>query len=149
MRRGPIEMLSKFYETYGRALDVEFYVRTGLDEASQRADALAIAEKQPFAVMAALPITGQELADRKIITFDTPSDPEIVEAQAPYRWSWTTDYVATSLMAAEVLGKQLWGGKAEWAGDESMHPKKRKFAIVYPGVATAIHTPTSDCSKTR
>ena len=128
-----LEMLGQFYETYGRALDVEFYVRTGLDEASQRADALAIAEKQPFAVLAALPITGQELADRKIVTFDTPSDPEIVEAQAPYRWSWTTDYVATSLMAAEVLGKQLWGGKAEWAGDASMHTKKRKFGIVYPG----------------
>ncbi len=127
------EMLSQFYETYGRKLDVEFYVRTGLDEASQRADALAIAEKRPFAVMAALPITGQLLADKKIITFDTPSAPEVVAAQAPYRGSWTTDYVATSLMAAEVLGKQLWGGKAEWAGDESMHGKPRRFGIVYPG----------------
>ena len=32
-------MLKQFYETYGRDLDVEFYVRTGVDEAAQRADA--------------------------------------------------------------------------------------------------------------
>jgi hypothetical protein len=127
------EMLSSFYETYGRKLDVEFYVRTGLDEASQRADAIAIAEKKPFIVLAALPITGQLLAQRKIISFDTPTDPEVVQKASPYRWSWSTDYVSTSLQAAEVLGKQIWGGKAKWAGDESMHTKTRKFGIVYPG----------------
>jgi hypothetical protein len=127
-----LDMLPNFYETYGRDLDVEFYVRTGLDEASQRADALAIAEKKPFAVLAPLPLTGQLLADRKIVVFDTPADPREVEAQAPYRWSWTTDRFASSLLAAEVLGKSVWGGEAEWAGDESMQTKKRKFGIVFP-----------------
>ncbi len=34
------EMLAHFYENYGRTLDIEFYVRSGLDESAQRADAL-------------------------------------------------------------------------------------------------------------
>jgi hypothetical protein len=134
-------MLSSFYETYGRKLDIEFYTRTGLDEASQRADALAIADKKPFAVLSALPITGQILADKKIISFDTPSDPKVVQKQSPYRYSWSTDYVATSLQAAEVLGKELWGGKAKWAGDDSMKTKTRKFGIVYPSSADTLPYP--------
>jgi hypothetical protein len=134
-------MLSSFYETYGRKLDIEFYTRTGLDEASQRADALAIAEKKPFAVLSALPITGQILADKKIISFDTPSDPKVVQKQSPYRYSWSTDYVATSLQAAEVLGKELWGGKAKWAGDDSMKTKTRKFGLVYPSSADGLPYP--------
>jgi hypothetical protein len=135
------ELLSKFYETYGRKLDIEFYTRTGLDEAAQRADALAIAEKKPFMVLSALPITGQILAQQKIITFDTPTDPRAVQAQSPYRYSWSTDYVSTSLQAAEVLGKELWGGKAKWAGDVSMHAKTRKFGIIYPGPSDAVPYP--------
>jgi hypothetical protein len=135
------QLLSSFYETYGRKLDIEFYTRTGLDEAAQRADALAIAEKKPFIVLSALPITGQILAQKKIITFDTPTDPKVVEAQSPYRYSWSTDYVSTSLQAAEVLGKQLWGGKAKWAGDASMHNKTRKFGIVYPGSSDSVPYP--------
>jgi hypothetical protein len=135
------QLLSKFYETYGRKLDIEFYTRTGLDEAAQRADAVAIAEKKPFIVLSALPITGQILAQQKIITFDTPTDPKVVEAQSPYRFSWSTDYVSTSLQAAEVLGKELWGGKAKWAGDQSMHDKTRKFGIVYPGSSDSVPYP--------
>jgi len=135
------QLLSKFYETYGRKLDIEFYTRTGLDEAAQRADAVAIAEKKPFIVLSALPITGQILAQQKIITFDTPTDPRVVQTQSPYRFSWSTDYVSTSLQAAEVLGKELWGGKAKWAGDVSMHAKTRKFGIIYPGSSDAVPYP--------
>ena len=45
------------------------------------------------------------------------------------------------LQAAEVLGKQVWGGKAKWAGDESMHDKTRKFGIIYPGSGDASPYP--------
>jgi hypothetical protein len=135
------EMLKHFYETYGRELDIEFYVRTGVDEASQRADAIAIAEKKPFVVLSALKTTGDVLAQRKIITFDVPTDPEVIEQQAPYRWSWSTDYYSMTLQAAEVLGKELWGGKAKWAGDKSMQSKARQFGIVYPGAGDASPYP--------
>ena len=113
----------------------------GVDESAQRADALAIAEMKPFAVLSALKTTGDVLAQRKIITFDVPTDPEVIELQAPYRWSWSTDYYSMSLQAAEVLGKQLWGGKAKWAGDESMQSKTRVFGIIYPGCGDASPYP--------
>jgi hypothetical protein len=135
------EMLKQFYETYGRDLEVEFYVRTGVDEAAQRADALAIAEMKPFAVLSALKTTGDVLAQRKILTFDVPTDPAVIERQSPYRWSWSTDYYAMSLQAAEVLGKQLWGAKAKWAGDSDLQSKKRVFGIVYPGRGDASPYP--------
>ena len=135
------ELYASVYETYGRDLDIEIYTRTGIDEASMRADALAIAEKKPFAVLNAEPLVGQLLADRKIISIDFPRDPKAVAQQAPYRWSYGTDYFALTLMAAEVLGKQLWDGKAEWAGDESMHAKDRKFGLVYPDSNDAIPYP--------
>jgi hypothetical protein len=135
------ELYASVYETYGRDVDIEIYTRTGIDEASMRADALAIAEKKPFAVLNAEPLVGQLLADRKIISIDFPRDPEVVAQQAPYRWSYGTDYFGLTLMAAEVLGKQLWDGKAEWAGDESMHAKDRKFGLVYPDSNDAIPYP--------
>ena len=135
------ELYASVYETYGRELDIEIYTRTGIDEASMRADALAIAEKKPFAVLNAEPLVGQLLADRKIISIDFPRDPKAVVQQAPYRWSYGTDYFGLTLMAAEVLGKQLWDGKAEWAGDESMHAKDRKFGLVYPDSNDAIPYP--------
>ena len=74
------ELYASVYETYGRELDIEIYTRTGIDEASMRADALAIAEKKPFAVLNAEPLVGQLLADRKIISIDFPRDPEVVAA---------------------------------------------------------------------
>ena len=49
------ELYVSVYETYGRELDIEIYTRTGIDEASMRADALAIVEKKPFAVLNAEP----------------------------------------------------------------------------------------------
>ena len=106
-------------------------------------------EKKPFAVLSAADDRGDVLARAEDRHFDFPSDPKVIELQAPYRWSWSTDYFAMTLQAAEVLGKQVWGGKAKWAGDESMHAKDAQFGIIYPGTATPSRTPTSRCSNRR
>ncbi len=135
------QLYDSVYETYGRDIEIEVYTRTGIDEASMRADALAIAEMKPFAVLSAEPLVGQLLADRKIVSIDFPRDPAVVAEQAPFRWSYGTDYFGLTLMAAEVLGKQLWGENAQWAGDESMRTKERKFGLVYPSASDAIPYP--------
>ena len=122
------EMLAHFYETYGRKLDIEFYVRTGLDEIAQRADALAIAEKKPFAVLSALPTTGDVLAQKKIITFDVPSDPKVIELQAPYRWSWSTDYFVDDTAGRRGAGQAALGRQGEVGGrrvDAQQDPQVR------------------------
>ena len=129
-----LDMLPNLYETYGRELDVEFYVRTGIDEASQRADALA--DRGEEAVRGAGGATDHGAAargsqDRLVRHPERPRGgrspgavPVVVDAPTASR---------SSLLAAEVLGKQVWDGKAEWAGDESMQTKTRKFGLVHPG----------------
>ena len=49
--------------------------------------------------------------------------------QAPYRWG-QQDPVAGSMNAAEFIGKQLVGKKAQYAGDTAMHDKTRVFGLV-------------------
>ena len=41
----------RFYETWGRDLEVKFYTSTGDDETAQRADLVAITAMKPFAVV--------------------------------------------------------------------------------------------------
>src|SRR5262245_38651298 len=56
------------YELWGRKIDYEFVTYSGTDEASQRADAVTIAAKKPFAAVLTVggPILSTELAKRKI-----------------------------------------------------------------------------------
>ena len=44
------EVFKHSYETWGRKVDLVFVKATGADEASQRADAVAVAAMKPFAV---------------------------------------------------------------------------------------------------
>ena len=41
----------KFYETYGRDIELRYFVSTGQDEAAQRADAVEVKAAKPFAVI--------------------------------------------------------------------------------------------------
>ena len=47
------EVFNAVYETYGRTVDLEFFTGTGAadDQTAARADAVAIAEQEPFAVL--------------------------------------------------------------------------------------------------
>jgi hypothetical protein len=50
-------------------------------------------------------------------------------AQEPYRWG-VSDAQSTALNSAEVLGKQLVGKKAEFAGSDDLKGQTRKFGVV-------------------
>src|SRR6266508_215972 len=51
--QGYVDYYSEYYETYGRKVEVEFFTGSGAfnDEEAAKADAIAIAEKKPFAVL--------------------------------------------------------------------------------------------------
>jgi hypothetical protein len=51
--QGYIDLFAKYYETYGRSIDVTFFDGSGgpMDEVAARADAKAIADLKPFAVL--------------------------------------------------------------------------------------------------
>ena len=65
---------SQYYQTWGRALDIQYYTSSGDDEAAMRADAVAIEAMKPFAaiisVNSGLGVLAKELAKAKILTYD-------------------------------------------------------------------------------
>jgi hypothetical protein len=127
------------HETYGRTINLEFVTSSGDDEAAQRADAVTVKAKKPFAVIdgtyTSEPVFGTELAAAKIPVFANTTSLEATLKQAPYRWS-QTDVNAGAMNAAEFMGKQLAGKKGQYAGDEAMHNQTRKFGVVYADPVT-------------
>ncbi len=123
----------KFYETYGRDIEMRYYVSTGQDEAAQRADAVEIKAAKPFAVMdlapTALDVFDTEMANAKIVVFGFSTTTQKALAQAPYRWG-QSDTQAAATNSTEVIGKQLVGKKAQFGGDD-VKTKARKFGAVY------------------
>ncbi len=119
--------------TYGRDVELLFVTSTGSDEAAQRADAIAVQEMKPFAVLDAgttdLAIFDTAMVRAKIPVFSLYVGVAATLEQAPYRWG-QQDPVAGSMNAAEFIGKQLVGKKAQYAGDTAMHDKTRVFGIV-------------------
>ncbi|MEX1009342.1 MAG: hypothetical protein WD271_16095 [Acidimicrobiia bacterium] len=121
-----------FYETWGRDIDVTLYESTGTDETAQRADAVAILAEKPFAVINfdsfGLDTLVASMAQAKVLVESYAASPEESAAQAPYRWGGNdTDAAAAS--SAEVIGKNLVGKKAQYAGGD-VKGKPRKFGLV-------------------
>ena len=130
-----------FYETYGRDIDLQYVESTGNDEAAQRADALKVEELKPFAVIDSLS-TGLDtletvIAADKILVTGYAATTEKALKQAPYRWG-QSDSQAVAYNVSEMVGKQLVGKKAAWAGDDSLKSKPRVFAMIY---ATGVIDP--------
>ena len=126
----------KFYETWGRDLEVKFVTSSGDDEAAQRADVVTITALKPFAALIlAQPVKGTfnvletGIAQAKIPVMGYAASQKATAAQAPYRWN-SNDPQAAAVNSAEVIGKQLVGKKAEYGGDD-VKSKTRKFGVVY------------------
>ena len=87
---------------------------------------------KPFAVVnsynAGYGTMAIELAKAKILVYDAETGKEDFTALAPYLWGSTDSQVA-AINAAEVLGKQLVGKKAEYAGDD-VKGQTRKFGVI-------------------
>jgi hypothetical protein len=130
------------YQTWGRTIDFEVFEASGADETAQRADATAIAAKQPFIVFdqtrwatGGAPALATALAAKHILTVSGSTTPKIGKAQDPYRWANSTDSTAGIPLTAAFVGRSLAGEKAHWAGDSDLAAKKRVFAVVYPNSA--------------
>ncbi|HXY94358.1 MAG TPA: hypothetical protein VEP49_17905 [Acidimicrobiia bacterium] len=126
--------LMRYYETWGRDIEVRFVTSSGSDEQAQRADAVTIEAMKPFAVMdmvtVGLDVLDQELAKAKILVYGDATTTAKATAQAPYRWG-LSDAQSAAANAAEVVGKQLVGKKARFAGSADIKEQTRKFAAVY------------------
>lgn len=128
-----LRMLEDVYETYGRNLDIEIHRASGgpADATAAQADARAIIDKQPFAVIGGpsqTPAYWQELVDAEILCIGTCSLAEprdVVEDAAPYLWPSGISPDQSDLHLAELVGKQLVGKPAQFAGDPDLRQRER------------------------
>ena len=123
-----------WFETWGRDIEVKFLVSSGPDEAAQRADAVRAKAEKPFAAMhfivEGLDVFEAEMANAKVLSWGYGTTTEKALAQEPYRWG-QSDAQSGALNTAEVVGKQLVGKKAEFAGSDEIKGQTRKFGAVY------------------
>ena len=96
----------RFFETWGRDVEMKFVTSSGNDEAAQRADVVAITAMKPFAVVNLvnnpdLDTLETALAAARILTTGYATTTEQAERQWPYRWG-QNDKQATAINSAEV-----------------------------------------------
>jgi hypothetical protein len=137
--KGYIDLFQKYYETYGRKVDVVYYKGTGAptDEVQARADAQAIADMHPFAVLAGANQTqvwtDAVTAHHILCLGNCPG--AVTQAftvpREPYIWSYGPLPEQGSLLTADLIDKEFAGKDATFAGDTAMHHKKRVFGIVH------------------
>jgi hypothetical protein len=143
--RGFIELYTRYYELYGRSIELEVFEGTGPseDEVAARADAVTIAEEiRPFAVLGGpllTPAFADELAARQVLCIGcTPSqDSDFYLERSPYVWGVGNNALQGNTHLAEYIGKRLAGSPAEYAGDPELQGQNRTFGIVYLSTSEA------------
>lgn len=145
-----VRLYNEIYETYGRTVRIERFMGSGAsdDVEAAKADAIAIAEMEPFAVIggpgqATTPFA-TELAARGIVCGPncTLSEPEaIVEENAPYMFGPGPTPDQAAALTAEMVGKLVAPGKAELAGDEATRGKDRVYALLHYDTPGGDHQP--------
>jgi hypothetical protein len=128
------------FQFYGRKITPEFYVGTGpgSDTTAAKADAIAIADKKPFAVLGgpgqSTTVFADELAHRGVACLGTCAlamPTKITEQNKPFIMTDTLSPEQSAQLTAEFVGKQLGKGKAEFAGNDATKNKNRVYGIVH------------------
>ena len=147
-----LEMFEDVYETYGRSLEVVTVEATGgaSDATAALADARTVIDEQPFAVVGGPGQTEaywQEIAAAGILCMGGCTLAEgwdNVEDAAPYIWPTGIAPEQADAHLAEMLGKQLVGKPASFAGDESLHDTERVFGWVQAETETGEYAARND-----
>ncbi|MET0903364.1 MAG: hypothetical protein ABWZ52_08995 [Acidimicrobiales bacterium] len=145
-----INLFADVYETYGRTVRVEVVEASGGpdDATAAQADALRAIELKPFAVVGT-PTTdawAQEIANAGIVCVgcgSTESDDKVAE-NAPYWWPTGMNPQQADAHLVEMVGKQLVGKPAEFAGDEAMRTEERVFGWIQAETETDEYKARND-----
>jgi hypothetical protein len=151
--QGYLDIYNRVFETYGREVTIERYTGTGAgdDVEAAKADAIAIAEKEPFAVIGgpaqSSSVFAAELAARGIVcgpgcTLALPED--IVEEYQPYLWQALQTPEQGVLAASVAIGRYAGPGKAELAGDPEIREQDRVYGLVHFDNANGEHQQVFD-----
>jgi hypothetical protein len=138
--QGYFDIYNKMFELYGRKISAEYYTGTGsgADTTAAKADAIAIADKKPFAVLGgpqqSTTVFSDELAHRGVLcvgTCATAVPQRILDSSAPYIYPDGPSPEEGARIAAEFIGKQAGPGKAQYAGDDATKNKNRVYGIAH------------------
>jgi hypothetical protein len=135
---GYFDLYQKYYNFYGRKLDVVYFPGTGApdDEVTARADADAIADMHPFAVMSGpnrTPVWAQELVARHVICVGQCSlavPEKTISDASQYLYGVGPTPEQAGLMTAKFVTTQLAGKKAAYGGD-AVKDKTRVFGVAH------------------
>ncbi len=145
-----VDLYNELFEGYGRTIVVEGFTGTGApsDTEAARNDAIAIAEKEPFAVIGgpgqSSAVFAGELASNGIVCGPGCSlslNEDIVEEFEPYLWQGGATPNQASALAAEMVGNLAGPGPAELAGDEAMQTQDRVYGLVHYDTPDGDHQP--------
>jgi hypothetical protein len=138
--QGYIDIYNQMFELYGRKISAEYFTGTAAssDTAAAKADAIAIADKKPFAVLGgpqqSTPVFADELAHRGVLclgTCATAVPQKIADANKPYVFFSGPSPEQAATLTSEFVGKQIGKGKAEFAGDDATKNKNRVYGIMH------------------
>ncbi len=138
--QGYFDIYNQLFELYGRKFDVEFFDASGsgADTTAAKADAIAIAEKKPFAVVGgpaqSTSVFSDELAHRGVTCVGTCAlavPQNIVMNNKPYIFPDTPMPEEAAQLTADFIGNQIGKGKAQYAGDDATKNKNRVYGIAH------------------
>jgi hypothetical protein len=135
---GYFKMFEKYYNLYGRKLDIQYFPGTGgpMDEVTARADAEAIADMHPFAVLSGpnqTPVWAETLTARHVLCLGNCSlavPTKTILANAPDLMGVGPTPEQAGLMTAKLVTGQLAGKNAVYGGD-AVKNKKRVFGVTH------------------
>jgi hypothetical protein len=136
--QGYIDGFSKYFNLYGRKIDLQFFPGTGSpsDPVTAKADADAIADMKPFAVLSGpnqTPVWSNELAARKVMCLGQCSlavPQQTVIDNSPYLMGVGPTPEQAGLLTAKFVTNQLKGKKAVYGGSD-VQGKTRVFGVTH------------------
>jgi hypothetical protein len=136
--RGYFEILSQYYELYGRKIDLQFFKGSGgpMDEVAARNDARAIADMKPFAVLNGAnqtPAWSDEIVANGMVCvgYCSLAVPQAFVAEhSDQMFGLGPTPEQAALLTGRFVTNLLKGKNAEYAG-EALQNTKRKFGVVH------------------
>jgi hypothetical protein len=145
-----LNMFAKVANTYGRTLDIRTISATGGpdDATAAQADAQKVIDMKAFAAVggpAQTPAWLNALVANKIVCMCGTAQPQaVIEKAAPYLWPAGMTPEQADAHFLELVGKQLVGKKAQYAGDPALQSKTRVFGWVQAETQTDQYKARND-----
>jgi hypothetical protein len=133
---GYTEMFQKYYQTYGRKVQLRFLHGSGTSdsEVQARADAQKAISEGAFAVWGGpvlAPAWTEDIKAAGVICLGCPD----IKVPAPVVFPITASGAQTRLQLAEYITKKLKDKPAAFAGDDAFKTKPRTFGQIYINTA--------------